>query len=70
MNGLWAGMIRLSAQVLANYNSRVKFISHITGRCALFNVKLHLFFFRLTVKCTIYGKNEHSFHVAFMSYGL
>ncbi len=28
---------------IANCNSRVKSISHVTGRCALFNVKLHFF---------------------------
>ena len=34
-----------SNNATANCNSRVKLISHVTGRCALFNVKLHFFLF-------------------------
>ncbi len=29
---------------IANCYSRVKLISHVTGRCALFNVKLHIYY--------------------------
>ncbi len=32
---------------IANCNSVVKSISHVTGRCALFNVKLHFLFLQL-----------------------
>ncbi len=32
-----------SMMAIANCNAGVKSISHVTGRCALFNVKLHFF---------------------------
>ncbi len=37
---------------IANCNSEVKLISHVTGTCALFNVKLHFYIYGPLVKKT------------------
>ncbi len=46
---------------IANCNSGQKSISHVTGRCALFNVKLHFLnpytaLVHLTLKLKIWGQ--------------
>ena len=35
--------VLLQVGMFANYNFRVRSISHVTSRCALFNLKLHFF---------------------------